>query len=144
MSAACVRLYRVSSGSGARAECSDRRTEWDLQFEEGLKRADERVRAWSRDAGELADEGLEAPTREAIDRARQVIEEMKVAVMDRAAPVGVPLWNFKGVSLGSDGEISFELVSGPWALTYRIEPDGSVMEMVFHQDRLVRRDRVAL
>lgn len=124
---------------GPSSERSDPHTEWALRFDKGLKRADERIRMWSHDAASLADEGLEAPSRETIVRAIEIINRLKVLVMDRVAPATATLLNLKGVSLGSGGEISLELGSGPFAVTYRIESDGTVTELFFKNHRLIQR-----
>lgn len=143
ISAASAHVALVPSACGASAERSDPRMEWALRFDQGLKRAAERIRVWSRDSASLADDGLEVPSREAITRAFEIINEMKVLVMDRVAPVTATLLNFKGASLGSGGEISLELGSGPFAVTYRIEPDGTVTELFFCNNQLFHREQFA-
>ena len=140
MSAGSAHLALVPSACGASAERSDPRMEWAIRFDQGLKRAAERISVWSRDSASLADDGLEAPSREAIARAFEIMNKMKVLVMDRVAPVTATQLNFKGVSLGSGGEISLELGSGPFAATYRIEPDGTVTELFFFNNELLRRE----
>jgi len=96
----------------------------------------------SSSAAALADEDLEAPSRETIVRAIEIINQLKVLVMDRVAPATATLLNLKGASLGSGGEISLELGSGPFAVTYRIESDGTVTELFFKNSRLIRRDQI--
>lgn len=62
--------------------------------------------------------------------------------MDRVAPSDAVLFDLKGASLGSDGEISLELGSGPFAVTYRIDSDGAVTVLRFKDNRLIRRERI--
>lgn len=142
ISANTARVVMVQHACGPSPERSDPYMEWALRFEQGLKRADERIRVWSRDAASLADEDMEAPSRETIVRAIEIINQLKVLVMDRVAPATATLWNLKGVSLGSGGEISLELGSGAFAVTYRIESDCSVTELLFKNNRLIRRGQV--
>lgn len=144
ISAASARLATIRPACGPSSERSDPYTEWALRFDQGLKRVDERIRVWSREAASLADEDLEAPSREAIVRAIEIVNRLKELVMDRVAPATAKLLNLNGVSLGSDGEISFELGSGPFALTYRIESDGAVTELFFLYNQLIRRSRIPI
>ncbi|MCC6677088.1 MAG: hypothetical protein IT436_08085 [Phycisphaerales bacterium] len=142
ISAASARVALAQLTCGPGPERSDPYTEWAIRFDQGLKRVDERIRVWSRDAAAFADEDLEAPSRETIVRAIEVINQLKLLVMDRVAPATATLLNVKGVSLGSGGEISLELGSGPFAVTYRIESDGTVTELFFRNNRLIRRDQI--
>lgn len=141
MSAASACVAIVQPAGAASPERSDPYMEWALRFDQGLKRADERIRAWARDAAALADEDLEPPSRETIVCAIEIVNQLKVLVMDRVAPATATLLNLKGASLGSGGEISLELGSGPFAVTYRIESDGTVTELFFKNNRLVRREQ---
>lgn len=136
-----ARVVRIQSDQCASAERSDPRVAWALRFDQGLKSAADRIRVWSRDSASLTDDGLEVPSRDTVARALKAIEEMKELVMDRVAPVNATLLNFKGVSLGSGGEISFELGSGAYAVTYRIEPDCSITELFFCNNELFHRER---
>ncbi len=142
LSAASARVVMVQPACGPSPERSDPYMEWALRFDQGLKRVDQRIRDWSRDAAAIADEELEAPSRETIVRAIEIINQLKVLVMDRVAPATATLLNLKGASLGSGGEISLELGSGPFAVTYRIESDGTVTELFFKNSRLIRRDQI--
>lgn len=143
MSAASARVVYVQPVSGFSPERSDPYVEWAIRFEQGLRRAEDRIRAWSRDAASLADDDLEAPPREAIVRAFELIDELKERVMDRVAPSNATLMNFKGASLGTGGEISFEFVTGSLAVTYRIEPDGTVTKLLFQNNKLIHREHPA-
>jgi hypothetical protein len=140
LSAGSARVVMVQPACGPSPERSDPYMEWALRFDQGLKRVDQRIRDWSRDAAALADEELEAPSREAIVRAIEIINQLKLLVMDRAAPATATLLNLKGASLGSGGEISLELAAGPFAVTYRIESDGSVTKLFFNNNQLIRRE----
>lgn len=142
VSAASTRVAIDQYSRGPGLERSDPHTEWAIRFDQGLKRAEERIRAWSRDAGALADEDLQAPSRDAMDRAIEVINLLKVLAMDRVPPAQTTLLNLRGVSLGSGGEISLELGAGPLAVTYRVESDGAVTELHFMNNRLIRRDQI--
>lgn len=142
LSAGSTRVALVQPACGPSPERSDPYMEWALCFDQGLRRVDQRIRDWSRDAAALADEDLEAPSRETIARALEIINQLKVLVMDRVAPSTATLLNLKGVSLGSGGEISLELGSGSFAVTYRIESDATVTELFFKNNRLIRRDQI--
>lgn len=141
MSADSAHVALVPSACGASAERSDPRFEWALQFERALKRAAARIDGWSRDSDSLADDDLESPTRACLARASQMIDRLKAKVMDRVLPTDEAMLCFKGASLGSAGEISFELGSGPIAVTYRIEPDGSITQLFFYNNKLIRREQ---
>lgn len=142
LSAPATRVTTAHPLSGSGLERTDQSTEWAIRFDQGLKRAQERVLGWSRDAAFLADDGFEAPSRNSILRAIEIIDRLREQVMDRVAPAATTLLNLKGVSLGSGGEISFELGSGGLAVTYRIDTDGAVTELLFKNNRLVGRDKV--
>lgn len=143
MSAASARVGLVSPTAGGN-ERSDPRLEWALRFDQGLKRAAERIRAWARDPEGLADDGLVAPTHEAIARAFDYITQWEERVMDRVVPDAALLLHFWGASLGSGGEISFDFGFGPYeAITYRVEPDGAVTKLVFFKNELQRREQIA-
>ncbi len=142
VSAASARVAMVQPAGGPSPERSDPYVEWALRFDQGLRRADERIRGWSRDAAALADEDLEAPARDTTVRAIEIINRLKVLVMDRVAPSTATLLNLKGASLGSGGEISLELAAGPFAVTYRVESNGTVTELFFKNNRLIRRSQI--
>lgn len=142
MSAAGARLSIVQPAGASCPEQSHPNVEWELRFDQGLKRADERIRSWSRDGAALADEDLQAPSRDTIVRAIEIINQLKVLVMDRVAPATATLLNLRGTSLGSGGEISLELGSGPFAVTYRIESDATVTELIFKNNLLIQRSQI--
>ncbi|MCW5777528.1 MAG: hypothetical protein KIS87_13910 [Phycisphaeraceae bacterium] len=129
-------------GGGSRLESSDPYMDWAIRFEHGLTLAEDRIRAWERDPAALVEEDIEPPSRESVARALRVIDQLKTLVMDRVHPGSSILLNLKGVSLGTGGEICFELGAGPFAITYRIEPDGSLTAMHFKNHRLVRDELV--
>lgn len=137
MSAASAHVALVPSAFGASTERSDPRMEWALRFDQGLRRAAERIHDWSRDSFLLADDDLEAPSSTCFERAYDMINWLKAQVMDRVVPADEAMLNFRGVSLGSGGEISFELGSGPIAVTYRIEIDGTVTQLFFFNNKLI-------
>lgn len=142
MSSADSRIAMVQPVGVPCPERSHPNVEWELRFDQGLKRADERIRSWSRDGAALADEDLQAPSRDTIVRAIEIINQLKVLVMDRVAPATKTLPNLRGTSLGSGGEISLELGSGPFAVTYRIESDATVTELLFKNSLLIRRAQI--
>lgn len=129
-------------GGGSSLESSDPYRDWAIRFEHGLALAEDRIRAWERNPAALAEEDLEPPSREAVSRAISVIDQLKTLVMDRIQPASSTLLNLKGVSLGTGGEISLELGAGPFAITYRIEPDGSLTAMHFKNHRLDRHEQI--
>ena len=142
MSSADSRIAMVQPVGVPCPERSDRKVDWALRFDQGLRRADECIRSWSRDGAALVDEELQAPSRETVVRAIEVIRQLKVHVMDRVAPATATLLNLRGTSLGSGGEISVELGSGPFAVTYRIESDATVTELLFKNSLLIRRAQI--
>lgn len=143
MSSAGARVAMVPHVSGApSSERSDPYMEWALRFDQDLMRAGERIRTWYRSSAQLADEDLEAPSRVAFSRAIEAISQLKTMVMDRVAPTTAKLLDLKGVSLGSGGEISFELASGPFAVTCRVESDGGITQMYFKNNQLFRREHI--
>jgi len=141
-SAGSARLVMVQPVCGPSLERTDPYMEWATRFDQGLRLADQRIREWSRDAAAIADEELQPPSRDTITRAIEIIHQLKVLVMDRVAPSTATLLNLKGASLGSGGEISLELGSGPFAVTYRIESDSTVTELFFKNNRLIRRAQI--
>ena len=143
MSADAARVTIDRHNRGPSPERSDPYIEWALRFELGLQRAFERIRDWYRNAASLADEDLEAPSRETIIQAIRVIDQLKHQVMDRVAPEGTKLLEFRGVSLDSGGEISIELGSGPLAVTYRVESDGTATRMTFKNCKLIRTEQIS-
>lgn len=139
ISDASTRVAQIQPNSGATPEKSDRYTDWALRFEQSLKKVEDRIRDWSRDPSALTEEGLEAPSTDAITSALSVIRALETMAMDRVPSNYSVLLDLIGASVGSDGEISLELASGPFAMTYRIQVDGNVSRLFFRDNRLVRR-----
>lgn len=120
---------------------SDPYVQWATEFDESLNYAAQRVLDFSRYAKDNED-GIEPPTRAAVERSALHIQELRTLVMDRLLPPSTPRLRLCGVSLGSDGEICFELREGHVALTYRVEPDGSITAMWFLRGHLMDRARL--
>jgi hypothetical protein len=125
---------RPQSARGVCVELSDPYAEWAVRFNRGLRRARERIVLWLQDGAALADEGLEAPSYHAVVTALEIIERLYVR---ERCPANAATLDLKGASLGTGGEISLEFARGSRALTYRIEPDGTVVALLFDANKLI-------
>ncbi len=135
------RLLVPESGRD-RIERSDACSEWARRFNDDLRRAEQRLREWRRDPSVLEDDDTIAPSIIVIDRAMEVSKRLRALAMDRVAPRGALLLNLRGVAAGPDGEICFEFEKGPIAMTTRVEPDGTVVQLSFMGDDLIHSAQV--
>lgn len=140
MSEASLRNDLAQPASGDSASGSDPGLEWAKRFDQGLKRASERILDWWRDPNMLSDDGLEPLSRDAVDQANGIIKRLDAQVMDSVVPASKMEWRFEGVSLGSSGEISLELASSRYSTIYRVEADGALTVIHFEGNRLIQYD----
>ncbi len=108
----------------------------------GLSHTENTLLDWYRNPAILEDDDVDAPSQATIRLALNFTQRLRDSLLQ--LPEKCHALPPRGVTVGFGGSIQLEFSSGSHAVTYSINPDGSVERLVFIANRLRRRDSVGM